>query len=173
MSDENVIIVFDSMMPAVNRDTLSEQLSRFSRLTRSYDVCYLHRYMDECQKCNLIASNDEDDSGYQMYNCYTPKGLDALIYTRSGRNKFLDDDLKQCKVKAVCFSPNLFQYDIHNHSHSTRDYDKTVTCAPLQKTTTTRYCWYSDISNVIRCNNLHHHISIRAVVPWPNRIDVS
>lgn len=127
----NIIIIFDTVILACSDTTLVEEICRFGRMSNRYDACYLHRYMDTCQKCRLVSDGDEND--YELYSCYSPKGLDAVIYTPSGRRKFLDHDLQQNNVESLCFSPGLFQYDIHNNAHETRDYDKTVTCAPLQR----------------------------------------
>lgn len=111
------------------------------------DMLYLAKHNDYCQKLRPTSSE-------KYHKTYHPCGLDAVIFTPTGIAKVLgdeplidniymyeEDDLEEeipdlihdGYLAAVATYIDIFEYDIHHHSHSACDYKKWNKCAPLQR----------------------------------------
>src|SRR4030043_1015589 len=121
------------------RDTIQNFIKK-----DNYDLAYLFKYDDKCQMHTPV---DTCESSF-IVNSYSPRGLDAILYTPDGRDKILglkpmknkkkfkpknleenlNKEIFEGNLKALAISPNLFDYN----TEESADYCKRNECAPLQ-----------------------------------------
>jgi len=83
-----------------------------------FDICYLHRYMDNCLIHRKTIIQD-------LFYVSKNKSKQGILYTRFAINSIINN--KNIKFKKVGFVPNLIQYDIKNRL-SEKDLRKTTEC---------------------------------------------
>lgn len=132
---QSVTIIFDTVIPAAPKSVIRGNILDFIRKGSCYDIAYLHKYMDECQKYRKTKEFPiSDEKTHNFYRCFSPKGLYAAVYTAEGRKRFMKTHIEQCKIKSVAIVPNLFQYDISSISKSIEEYNKTSEFKPTYYT---------------------------------------
>lgn len=116
---------------------------------KNFDLAYLFKYNDKCQMHNEIESYGST----AIVECHAPRGLEAILYSPSGRDiilgkrpmknksKFhykkslenmLNKSIYNGDLKCISVSPNLFEYDITNNLLNNSHYEYRNECAPLQ-----------------------------------------
>jgi hypothetical protein len=97
----------------------------------------------EVESCGMIS----------IVNSHSPNGLEAILYSPSGRSLILGKkamknkkpfskkkgleaalrtEIQDGNLRCIATTPNLFQYDILNNSLDYRDYRRRNECIPLQ-----------------------------------------
>jgi hypothetical protein len=114
-----------------------------------FDLAYLFKHGDKCQMHEPVSSAGQTS----IVSCYSPFGLEAILYSPSGRDiilgkknmrdgrKFklkkglertLNERIYDGAIKAIGVSPNLFEYDTVNNTTDVSHYSYRNECAPLQ-----------------------------------------
>jgi hypothetical protein len=143
MKEYPVLIILDSSTTLLNYDLLKSYIMQISTLELDYDLCYLSKWQDQCQKHTTI----EDQKDIKM--TYSPHGLQAIMFSPKCRDNILGldskhsfnidtDDLdyelnlnvENSTFKAITLKTNLFNFD-PNLARRNTDYNKFNECVEV------------------------------------------
>ena len=114
-----------------------------------FDLAYLFKYGDKCQMQESVTTACQTS----IVSCHSPFGLEAILYSPSGRDiilgkktmrdgtklkikkgleKTLNGKIYDGAIKSIALSPNLFEYDTANNCVDVSQYSYRNECAPLQ-----------------------------------------
>jgi hypothetical protein len=135
-----VIIVKDSSFTHLNSFCMTEKIKESLKYINEFDLLFLCKWNDKCyQYKNLKDSKQlywsKNPSSTQCV-MYTPKARDDFIEYLQKEKEYLGDmfnnKIKEKKIKAVVFSPNIVDFDINL---TTKDayYKKTHSCVLKSK----------------------------------------
>ncbi len=174
--DSYCIIVKDTSVSMAGPDLIAKIVKECIATSKAWDVCYLCKWSDKCQLYDSYSLNDGNDgnnekkintpllsvtagrntpsvqNAYSIMRTYSPQGLQAVMFSPSGRMKItgkttdkdgnknvkpkilsemLTKDIYEGKLRAHCVVPNLFNYDIMLNALSNQDYMKLNECEPV------------------------------------------
>lgn len=145
-SDHGVLILKDSSIAGICKDHLLRLLEYIHLRDASFDLFYLCRWQDECQRMTDIS--DINGIDVKIGRTYSPMGIQALYFSRKGRdillghqpmrngeNLMINMDLDRIlrkniyngNIKALCTTNNVFEFDV-TRSTSNDDYIRTCGC---------------------------------------------
>jgi hypothetical protein len=149
--DKPALLVLNSSVSQLHSETLAEKIRLVLEQGLDYDLCYLCKWNDQCQKYINVDLEEEDVGGHLVVSS-SPHGLQAVIYTRQARDILLgakemrnggkwaagDDwsssinkEILKGNFKAICFVPNLLDYDI-SLARDDSDYLKLNECQKVE-----------------------------------------
>lgn len=154
--ENSCIILKDSCKCVAKKKFIYEIVYGALNNDKSFDVCYLSKYMD---KCHLYSNRRKIvKTPFGLAKTSSPHGAEALLFTRNGRDvilgikpmkngeffkpretfeKSLHYNISKGYVDAFCVFPNLFFFDI-SLSTSNQDYIKVNECEDIQNSLTTK-----------------------------------
>ncbi len=148
-SDRGILIVDGNSISNISPRKLEDLMSYVYQKQEKYDLFYLCRWQDECQKITDIARNDFFN--IQTGRTYGPHGMQVVYFSNSGRDLFLGkktskdgkrlnidkgidhrffDHVTNGNIICYCTLNNIFEYDITRATHNF-DYDKTSLCRKM------------------------------------------
>ena len=130
----SVVLVKDSSGSNVDRQAMSDKLRLALDKIDGFELCYLCKWLDQCQKYIDTSIDEEDVSGGSKFMwtqspngvqsiMFTPKGRDVVIRKQPMRNGKLfsvskpmsvqlKEEILSGNIKAICTVPNLIDFDI-------------------------------------------------------------
>lgn len=144
------LVLTDRVLSICNDKVVAETIKKCVSI-HDFDLAYLFKYNDRCQMHSELANYGT----ISIVNSHSPNGLEAILYSPSGRDMILgkrslkNKKLFSCKkglesllrkniydgnLRCIATTPNLFQYDILNNSLSYKEYHYRNECIPLQLT---------------------------------------
>lgn len=133
------------------------ELTKEALAIPGWNICYLGRYMDLCQLNSAIDPKTDPGRLTPIFmKTFAPNGLEANLYTPLGRDMVLGkktlangqklsnkgdlnatvrDAIHSSNISAICSSPGIFSYDIHNNATRNTDYLKVNECAAFDMMT--------------------------------------
>lgn len=150
-SSRDIIFIRSDSVSNISPQKLSDLISYVIHKNDLFDIFYLCRWEDECQK--MINVKYVPYLDLSVGKTYTPKGLQSLYITNSFRDVILrntkmengksfditsdipEDDfflnnIKEGNIKAYCTLNNVFNFDISQATEDT-DFDKTSVCKKM------------------------------------------
>lgn len=146
---EGVIILKSDSVTNVNAEFMTRFINEINSINTSFDIFYLCKWKDDCQKMTDITSFSE--LNIKIGRSYAPKGLQALYFTPAGMSIFLGDitmrnnkyfsidkplerkiqyELGEGNIIAYTSIGNIFNFDT-SKATTNSDYDKTHECGGL------------------------------------------
>jgi len=142
-----VIIAQDTCVSSADTDTIADAITQTIK-KKKWDILYLCRWLDRC-KDNSDIERLDGYSGY-IVKTMSPHGLQALMFSPSGRDKILgykrmnngklfgkrkvhpldimlNDHIGEDNLSAYALGNNLIEYDL-SHARTTRDYLRLAQC---------------------------------------------
>lgn len=138
-NDAYVIICKDTTVSSLSPSDLLFRISEVIS-TECFDVMWLAKWMDQCQKHSRIRKIS--DTGSYVVNTYSPHGTQCLLISPEGKRKLqkqkcdektnyselLNRLVKAGKLKAITFQPSIVSYDV-SRARVPLDYVKMCECA--------------------------------------------
>lgn len=142
---ENVIVLSDKMICNRSSKHIRKTVNKILEV-EDLDIAYLFKYNDKCQMHVSVCDKQS------LVRTQSPHGIEGLLFTKRGIDKVLGrktlKNSKKFKTKdldknlnkaifsdlmcAVAVTPNIFEYDIYNHTTKNEHYKYRNECAPLQ-----------------------------------------
>jgi len=139
--EASIIVISDRVSTYASPKKIAKSVDIMLSLQDQFDLFFLTRSMDHCQKSKRVREYDD----YSILTTYYPRGTDAVFYTPEARDKLLDvkgkkssfskrlaKEVARGNLKALTFEPNLFDYYFPGNDSKTKYYKKRMTCAPIQ-----------------------------------------
>lgn len=141
--DRGVLFVRDTSVTNMSKQKLEDLITYIDGRQSYYDVFYLCRWEDECQK--IIDTRHIPYLNVTVGRTYSPKGLQAIFVSTDGcqtilesigqkSNETLDDiflhPIQSGKLVAFCTLNNVFEYDI-SQATSNLDFNKSSVCKKM------------------------------------------
>lgn len=150
----HTIVIKDSSVCNVDADDLYSIL-KTSRKINNWDICYLCKWWDECDLYeNIKMTHINGSESIELVKTYSPHGLQALMFSPHGRNRFLgimpmvDGDyftpidepldkklnkyINDEKLNAITYSKNIFSFN-PSMIKKNEDLIKFTMCRPKRK----------------------------------------
>jgi len=145
-----VITIKDDSITNMSNRRLEDLMKYIERKEADYNLFYLCRWEDECQKMIDIKYIPFVD--VQISRTYSPRGTQAIYFSREGRdillgkaamrnkkffhsskdfNKSLSNEIYQGNIISYCTVNNIFNYDI-SRAVSNSDFNKTSLCKEMK-----------------------------------------
>lgn len=146
--NSHCLILTDRVISTHTGKSLADILKKCLEI-KDFDLAYLFKHNDRCQMHSEITTT----GATSIVNCHSPHGLEAILYSPSGRDILLGKKMLPSKTKfnckkglenmlnkhiyegdlrAIATTPNLFEYDTVNNSTKACHYEYRNECAPLQ-----------------------------------------
>lgn len=142
--DSYTLILTDRVLTAHSSDAILKILETCIKSVQ-FDLAYLYKYNDKCQ----MHAKIKDCGPVTIVRSQEPKGLEAILYSPSGRdillakknskvrancNKGIEKAIRKLgsDIRCVATTPNVFSYDVLNNVTTCSGYEKGNECAPLQ-----------------------------------------
>lgn len=143
---DGVIILRSSSVTNVDSNFISRYINELKDLKTSFDIFYLCKWRDDCQKMTDVKSLDQ--LNVKIGRVYSPKGSQALFFSATGVSIYLGDitmknnkyfiidepfdrkiekELSEGNIVAYSAIGNIFNYD-SSRASSNGDYEKTHEC---------------------------------------------
>ena len=147
----SVLILRSTSLTNANEETISRFINELNRCKDNFDLFYLCRWKDECQKITDIR--EIENIGIKIGRTYSPSGLQAVYFSPSGRNILLGilpmrndkyfsmdipleakliQEIQSGNIISYCTIGNLFSYDL-TKALSNEDYSRTQECINICK----------------------------------------
>jgi hypothetical protein len=146
-----VVVIKDSSISVASPDVIARNVLKPIQQNVDFDIYYLCKWMDECQKYSNVNIAEETISGPRLVWTQSPNGIQALLFTVNGRevvlgrrpmrngqtfkvdkplSSALRDQIANGAIKALSIFPNLVEFDI-SLATSNADYLRTSQCRPV------------------------------------------
>ena len=133
------IVISDTMTTQIR----SEEMEKFVKDTvrtmtkEKIDLCYLNRYLDQCQ---MMTPVDNDDPTTDLYRTYAPRGDDCILYSPNARKELMKKHkgrdicelVLEGEFNALATTPSIFHFSL-DCATSIEHYERSCECVPLQK----------------------------------------
>lgn len=124
LKDTSICNIDNDILYNVFKDTIKYNNSN------SWDICYLCRWLDRCDKCNTMQSNNYN---INILQTYSPHGIQSIMLSPIGRDRILgikslingdyftpinipldtklNAEIENGTLSAITFNRNIFMYD--------------------------------------------------------------